>query len=279
MNFIKTIFSYFLTLITKFFRYNRERETIPFLVFWVGTKCTLRCQKCCNLIPYLSEPKNFDEKLIIRDLKKISRAFKIRKLQIQGGEPLTHKKIDIIIRHIGTLKIENISITTNGTLTFSEAAINALRDTPKTVVNVSNYSFVSDQRQKLIQQLKDNNINYSVYDFMYNNALWFDSGGPYELKIGPLESQHIFDLCENKICWTLADGLLTICGKITALKYFHNDYKTNQNDEVNVRGIRNIKKLNKEVNKFIANKNYREQCRYCLGTSKLKRISPGIQLP
>lgn len=31
------------------------KDSIRFLVLWVGTKCTLKCENCCNLIPHAEQ--------------------------------------------------------------------------------------------------------------------------------------------------------------------------------------------------------------------------------
>lgn len=61
---------------------------IDFLVLWLGTKCSLRCRDCGNLIPYSHDPVSFDMDMIIADMKKLSKVSSIRKMQIQGGNHL-----------------------------------------------------------------------------------------------------------------------------------------------------------------------------------------------
>lgn len=39
------------------------KDSIKFLVLWGGTKCTLRCKNCCNLIPYVKQVSYDTEKI------------------------------------------------------------------------------------------------------------------------------------------------------------------------------------------------------------------------
>ena len=155
-----------------------EKPTIPFLVFWVGTKCTLRCQDCCNWIPYI-EQKSYDAKEIIKDIIYLSKKTNIKRVQLQGGEIFTHPKADLIIDRIAKkVKAEEISITTNATLKLKHNIIDVLKKHPKIGLTVSNYDCAKDQRTNFIKQLNDNNISYHLYDFCNNDNTWFKTGSP-----------------------------------------------------------------------------------------------------
>jgi organic radical activating enzyme len=210
--------------------------TIGFLVFWVGTKCSMRCKDCCNLIPYL-EQESFNAETIIDDLKRVAQFCRIKHLQIQGGEPLTHPHLDYIIKSIcGIRNIEKITLATNGTLFFDDKLLSVLKDNPKVEIRISNYRHLEKKRVQVMQHLSASGITYQSYDFIYGSGEWFNSGGPDEIKNqNNREVQNLYDSCENKVCWTLVDGCLNICGKIYALKKLHDDYITGQNDEVHVR--------------------------------------------
>jgi organic radical activating enzyme len=262
-----------------FYRGGGGDRYIPFLVLWVGTRCTLRCNDCCNLIPY-TEPVSFDTDLILADLRKIAQICTIKNLQIQGGEPLCHKNLDVVINEIGKIKqIKNVVLATNGTLLFNDKILNAINNNQKIEVRISDYNCTTEKRQSVIKQLTENKINFSLYEFVYGNKIWFNSGGPNEARNEVDNAvQKIYDSCTNKICWTLADGYLTVCGKIPVLKKLKTECITYRNDEVNVRETEDMKILKKEMDKFIFNHRFREHCRYCRGTEESEKVEAGLQI-
>lgn len=97
---------YQLERIKSFFEELRSKEKYEMnaLSFWVGTKCTLRCRDCCNIIPYHSQT-SFDIDLLISDLRKLLGICKINLLQIQGGEPFTHPQIKKLIQAINLIML------------------------------------------------------------------------------------------------------------------------------------------------------------------------------
>lgn len=103
------------------------KNRIRFLVLWVGTKCTLKCRDCCNLIPYLTQ-KSYEVNDIVANIEYITENMDIEVLQIQGGEPFTHKDISKVIEICAmNSKIHKIEIASNGTVMPSEEAINIIR--------------------------------------------------------------------------------------------------------------------------------------------------------
>lgn len=119
-------------------------------------------------------------------------------------------------------------------------------------------------------------IDYNLYDCRYHDNTWFDSGGPNENRLDDEQVKQIYEDCTNKRCYTLADGVLTICGKITSIKEIH---KTQENacHEVDFRKSNSIPLLKKELEIFMNNSNiFKESCRYCLGT--YGKIPAAIQL-
>jgi uncharacterized Fe-S cluster-containing radical SAM superfamily protein len=248
------------------------------LVFWIGQKCTLRCKDCCNLIPYAKQ-KTYNPEKILEDLKKLVKTIKIKNVQIQGGEPFYYEDIDIIISGVIKLNIENIYIATNGTRLLNEKTIRVLQENPQVKIRVSNYTCTKQKREQLIKQLETYKISYDLYDYIYGDGLWFNSGCPNEPKNKDDNAiQRLYDLCEDKICWTLADGTLTVCGKIPVLKEIRDDYTIGFCDEVDIRNTQDKRILKKKIVMFIKNKKFREHCRYCLGTSTLKKVEAAIQL-
>lgn len=131
---------------------------------------------------------------------------------------------------------------------------------------------------KFIEQLDENNIPFQMYDYMYGNGLWFKSGGPDTEKItDDTLVEEIYQKCVNKYCHTLADGMLTTCGKIPVLKELHKDYTIHDYDEVDVRNCEDLEILKSDIINF---KNhyydYKEHCKYCEGTEE--KVEATLQL-
>ena len=252
-----------------------NKPTIPFLVFWVGTKCTLKCKLCCNLIPYIAqESSNSDE--ILKDLEFICKNVHIQTLQIQGGEPFTHPNADKIIDFVGNLKnIDKVEIATNGTLQLKQNVIDALKKNPHITVRVSDYDCAKNLQDKIIKQLEENNINFYAYKFMYGNNTWFSTGGVNETREENDEKvKKTYDICDEKGCVTYYNGKILTCGKIPAIKLLYNCEQHESYDEVDVRQIRLAYskpffdnkdfKLRKSIKLFYKNYHqFKEQCRYC----------------
>lgn len=242
-----------------------KKPIIPFLVFWVGTRCTLKCRDCCNLIPYLDK-SSFKAESIIKDLKFLTQCCDVRALQIQGGEPFTHPEISKIINEISKLNVRLIDIATNGTVLLNVETIKVLKQNSHIRVRISNYDIAKNKREKLIVQLRDNNINFTFYDFMYGDNSWFLSGGPYEKRSSHSEADVSYKLCPDKSCHSLIDGTLYVCGKAYAINVLRGKQKEKKFDSINIKLLKHFGRIIATffINRFMDNlKNSKEQCRYC----------------
>ena len=246
-----------------------QKPNVNFLVFWVGTKCTLKCKLCCNLIPYIKQV-SYDADEILKDLEFVIKNTKIDVLQIQGGEPFTHPQMAKIIDFITSSNIKNVHICSNGTVTLKNDIIEALKKNPNIYIRLSDYECTKEIREKFCKSLDENNINYKKYGFENNNEEWYSSGGIYEKCANDDETKETYYNCPNRVNKTLADGILSVCGKTIAIKEIYNCNQQKKYDEIDVRKIR--KSLNPFKNitlqhvlkNFLKNSYlYKEQCRYC----------------
>lgn len=255
-----------------------QKRHIPFLVFWVGQRCTLHCKDCCNLVPY-GYQKLYDVENSIDALYALSKITNVHHLQIQGGEPLSHPELHVFLEKISILPIPKISLTTNGTLCFSDKAIAVLDKNPKISITISNYPCADKKREKLIQQLNHHNINFNIYDFMFESGEWFQSG---DLDVRYNDNndhvQKLYNDCEQKVCIVLADGNLAVCGKLITLC----EIKTLNEENDHILPISKIiqtdpKSLVQRLDNFYAQSLFfKEGCRFCEGT--YARTTPAQQL-
>lgn len=201
------------------------KDTIKFLVFWVGTRCSLRCKNCGNLIPYMDQV-SFDCTKILENLAYICRDVKIEKMQIQGGEPFTHRNIARVIDVCAQMDhIGKIEISTNGTILPDEETIGVLtKYADKVTVRFSVYDCVNEKsRQQKIDTLKMSGAKVDSYHFMFDSGEWFDSGDYWQERNENREQvKAIFESCNNRACWTLADDYMACCGKILSLRELKN---------------------------------------------------------
>lgn len=256
------------------------KESIRFLVLWVGTKCTLRCRNCCNLIPY-AKPMSYDAQKVIAHLAYITKDIVVEKLQIQGGEPFTHPQLDeIILSCVQNLNIKKIEIASNGTVFPKEKTLEILREyKDKIVLRLSKYECVVSRQNDVNIYLQKAGIKAEYYDFMFNNGLWFDSGDINQnYNADQQEVKEIYRTCSNRSCWVLADDYLAICGKIINL-YEIKGGKLDENNIINVSALveHNIPFAD-SLQEF--DRKYREEVPVLCGYCKMQNeyIEPAIQI-
>lgn len=256
---------------------RHEKVELGFLVVWVGTKCTLHCKACANMIPYAKQV-DYDIEDVIKDLKRVLKYAKVKKIQIQGGEPFLNKGIIKLIRIIDKLDVEEILITTNGTVRLDDAVIQALKKikNPHFFINVSNYECVKAKQTVFVDKLRKEGIPVQYYAFKDGDGDWRDYGDintPQNKNNAAV--QGIFNHCDTKYCNTLAKGKIYRCGRaVITEEYYELDLKENK-DYIDVH---NLKKRNASVclKAYYYEQNFPEYCRYCLGATK--RVTPGEQM-
>lgn len=257
-----------------------KKNIIRFLVLWVGTSCTLRCRDCCNLIPYMPQI-SYDEEEIFENLDYITKEIKIDTLQIQGGEPFTHKNIGKIIEYCANnTQISKIEIASNGTILPDDDTICILKKySEKVCIRFSDYDCTESRRKTIIERLEKRGVKTIEYDFVYGTGEWFDLGDLDTVK--EIEREKIkatYQKCPNKSCWTLAKNFFAGCGRM--ISYLNlKDEKIIGNNIIDINELR----LNNKsfVDAFqIFEKNYNEKesdlCGYCRMTGKL--LPAAIQL-
>ena len=254
-----------------------QKYEIGFLVLWVGTKCTLRCRDCGNLIPYVA-PASFDMDQIISDMNTLLSFCRVNKLQIQGGEPFTNPKIGKLIDRIDNFNIPEIVITTNGTIRLNQQIIKSLKNVKNSNFQMvlSSYECARNKQDEFYSVLVSNHINCLKYDFYQKDGSWVNQGGPETCRNNDdQKTQELYSQCAFKICLSLVNGELFRCGRakvsseVFGLQYDSNDY-------LNIRKIGDAAEGLSEIVKFLNNPHFKEYCRYCLGTEE--KIPPAIQL-
>ncbi len=256
------------------------KESIRFLVLWVGTKCTLRCKNCCNLIPYV-KPVSYDVQKVIENLTYITKDIVVETLQIQGGEPFSHLKLDeIILSCVLNHNIKKIEIASNGTIFPNDKVLEILREhKDRVLLRFSKYKCAESRQNDVSLYLQEKGIEVAYYDFMFGNGMWFDSGDINQsYNENSIEVQEIYKKCSNRSCWVLADDYMAVCGKLINLIEMKGG-ELDKNNIVNVSSYRKDGQSFKDVLQEFDRK-YIEEIPVLCGYCKLQSgyIEPAVQI-
>ena len=160
------------------------RKTPRYVVFFVTSKCNVRCKMCFNWKNVINA--NESENLTINEIKKIYSEFSdIQQLTISGGEPFLRSDLPKILEFIShNNDVQSISLPTNGTLTnlivsktedilkkikkethlrigLSVLGINEIHD--KVVMTKGAFNKLKNTYYKLIElESKFNNLNIDI---------------------------------------------------------------------------------------------------------------------
>ena len=134
------------------------------LVVVLGTKCSLRCRDCNNLMNHFKPQFDIDESQILQALKNLLRVVDgVVKSELIGGEPFLAKNFTSILEFcLASEKIWSVETTTNGTIMPSDDSIKLLQH-EKMVVRISDYGELVDKRP-LIEYLQKRHIKYMLLD-------------------------------------------------------------------------------------------------------------------
>lgn len=208
----------------------------------------MKCKNYCNLIPYLRQ-KSYSVDKIISNLNYITEDMDIELLQIQGGEPFTHKEIDKIVEKcVINTHIHKIEIASNGTVMPSEKVVKIIKMYPdKIQLRFSRYKCTEKIRDNIEKKLSElYGLDVKEYDFIYENGEWFDLGSPYEEKqLNAKLVRQIYDKCPNKSCWTLSEDYFAGCGRM--ISYL----QLKEGENLKGNNIIDVSKLRQENRRFI----------------------------
>lgn len=189
---------------------------LPQVEFAITTQCNLRCKHCTNYIPYLAQEaqkvldfKHF--KLYLDNL--LANISRLNSLLLLGGEPLLNKDLPKMLEYaLNQNKIENVYITTNGTLTFNDELKEVLLSGKnKLWVWISNYTANNELAKRLksfelLEYCQKNHINYI---FIKNNS-WSKSLPPKYYERSDEENSCYFLTCNNP-CVSVYGNELSVC--------------------------------------------------------------------
>ena len=255
---------------------KKSKPIIPFLVVCVGQACNLKCKNCGNFAPFSAkEYMRYEVNDIIADLANIFNYFKIKDLQIQGGEPLIYSDLDRLLLYLGNNEnVENITIATNGIHVPSDRVLELVARY-KVTIRISNYVEVGHSTEALKNKIDEKGIVFKEWHFASGVDVWNYLGGT---EVVPENDDVLvakrFRNCKFKICTTLENGEIVHCSRgVNASRI--QGFPTKKKDSVIVRGNDNLRD---ELIDYINEMNYMEACRYCYGTDSGKYCIPAEQV-
>lgn len=214
---------------------------IPYLPIYLTTKCTLNCDKCNNLMPYLKEnSKNADF-----SLEKIQKSLtyvldcvqEITFCELVGGEPFLYRDFNKILEYVGeSKKIRQIVVVTNGTICPAESTLELLKKY-NVLVRISDYGMFEKMSQ-LVVILERYGINVRVLqDMRWNDPGDIDGRGKSKEELYFQYNSCIFSLrckylCEDKLFTCARIASLYLLGKYTGEEDFLNINSALSEDEL-----------------------------------------------
>lgn len=180
---------------------------LPQLEIVVGSKCTLHCKRCANLMQYYPKQILLDHGQLVKDIKDLLLLnICIDRVNLIGGEPFLYKELPELIEFlISSPKIQTVRVVTNGTLIPSDKLLKVLRNKQVNVL-ISNYAAIGTKINEVFSLLKKEKIDVTIisntwYDYQHN----FDGYGRTETEIASIYQNCAVD------CHEMFNGEIHLC--------------------------------------------------------------------
>lgn len=247
---------------------NSDNLIMTRLVVVLGTKCSLRCKECNNLMPHFSPQSDLDPERILNSLKIIlEKAEMLLCCELIGGEPFLSNNLKRILQFlIESKNVGQIEIITNGKNMPDDAVVPLLKN-KKVKVHISDYGSLVD-KEKIVELLKANSIFYQILGI----ESWISSGGIEKRFRNRMQLEKYYNACYSRYwCKTLYENKIFACARaasLYALNYMKEDEYVLVDENFTA----------KELKDFIL-KDYSEACDYCdMYSENAKRIKVAEQL-
>jgi len=226
----------------------------------ITTKCSMKCESCCNLMQYFVAPKNTDDQI----LKAISTLEEnvdlISEFRVIGGEPLVNKDWATITNGlVAQNNKRKIFIYTNGTIAPKEDVLKSF-DGKNINFYITDYGKLSKNIDKLEEGLNKYKVNY----VRKPAGNWVDCSTLRKHNRSPKDNSVVFKECCAKQFYTLLSGKLFTCPFI-ANAYELNAIPNNRMDYVDLLENVNSKDLRNQISKLVKMDKFFPACDYCDG--------------
>ena len=174
------------------------------------TRCTLRCEKCANLMQYYTNPCDVKLDIILESMRRLLTVIDgIGTVYVLGGEPFIYHQLDEVIQFLKeNNKVNEIRIVTNGTICPCDSNNSLWRNLSdeKVIVQISDYGELSRKKSEIINKCAKYHVNCEVEE----NKFFYDTGGIKKRNRSNLELEKVFADCST-LCRSLYNGELHYC--------------------------------------------------------------------
>lgn len=237
----------------------------------VTERCSLKCEKCSNLMQYYQNPQNIDIYDIRNSLNKILGVVDcIYELRILGGEPFMNPDFyELIDWYKDNDKIKQIIILSNATIFPENEKLERLKN-PKVKIWVSDYGKYSGRLCDWMRWCKNNNVECLYHRF--DN--WHDCGNLEKHSYSENEIKYIYETCECRQLPTLLKGKLFNCPY--AANAVNLGALTDEEAEKDMLEIEPGKMTKQMIKDFLFGRDHLMSCDFCRGRNGI-RIKPHEQ--
>ncbi|MDD6827436.1 MAG: hypothetical protein PUE12_15285 [Oscillospiraceae bacterium] len=252
------------------------------LVIKTGSACSLKCEKCGEFNPYLSEKGktyNIPASILVSDICKLCQTVeKIKMVHVAGGEALLHNDLNYFIEFIAKQdNIEKIEIISNGTVIPDEEMMNVLcKYISKVKVLISDYSSAGVNNFNTIDAFAQCGINYKVMKDM----IWFDKSDTSRKALNDEELEQTAKKCSSfklDTYFTLTDGIINAhCPTAGSLLYYLDLYDECVDAYADIRKLE-VSELKEALYKLNSSRSL-PMCRYCIPSCDAPKCEAGKQI-
>ena len=244
-----------------------ETLDLSFLALSITERCTLKCEKCSVLAPYYKNPSDDELKVIIEPLQRLLMCVdSIAEMQIGGGEPFMHKRLEeILLWCIEQEKIKEISIFTNSTIVPKDGLIRVLKN-KKIKLLLDDYGELSRNLPAIKQLCDKHDIRYIIQRF----SRWDDLGDFSEKKYSEAQVEKIFKFCSFGNVMSFMKGKLYRCTTAARIADLGIVQETEDDYISFLEENFSVKEKQQEIRDLIYRKKYHNGCKYCNGISTNK---------
>lgn len=238
----------------------------------VTEKCSLKCEKCSNLMQYYQNPENMDMIEIRNSLNKILNVVDcINELRILGGEPFMNPDFyELIDWYKDNPKIKQIIILTNATIFPENEKLEKLK-VPKVKIWLSDYGTLSKRLRDWMRWCERNKVEYLYH--IYDS--WHDCGNLEKHHYSISEIRHVYETCECRQLPTLLKGRLFNCPY--AANAVNLGVLSDEEAERDMLKTDDEAVTKQMIKEFLFERNYLMSCDYCNGRNGVK-VRPSVQV-
>lgn len=247
---------------------DEHRLDIARVVVVMGTKCSLRCRDCNNLMPLFRPQKDVDCETMLAGMTHLfDLADSILRCELIGGEPFLSANLpNALSLALRQPQIHQVEMTTNATVLPDESLVSMMQES-KVLVRISDYGTLV-KKDRMIDFCEKNHIRYEVLDL----GKWLASGGTERRHFSEETLLRGYDRCWGSfLCTTLCGNKLYECARSASL---HMLGKMEQEESLTISETT----TKRDVRDFLL-RPYSLACDYCDQTlSERKWVEPAIQL-